>query len=874
MTGIESLSGNLVIPEKFLYKGVEYKITSIAEGAFSNNTELISVTMPNTITKIGASAFSDCSKLESVILSNNVTRIEKKTFYFCIKLNHISFSINLKYIGDSAFYGCKKLTNFNFNRALQEIGSNAFNGTSIHNIHIPGNVKKIGNSAFDYINIYSLKLEEGIQEIGNYAFRQYSGYIVEIPKSATILGTNIFCSSYFTKYILYQGIADTSNIAEDISIISEPKICLDSFQRLYSLSIITDSRNTDKLTIPSSFVCDNVKLSISEIGDRAFRGSQFTYISLPDTVKKIGEQAFKGCQYLETVYMTDSVEEIGKQAFIDCHSLKEIRLSNSIKKIPLSCFETCFCLKYVNFPTQLLTIDNYAFKGCSALSFSTFPKNLTYIGDSAFYECHSLIKLYIPHNVKTISDNAFYGCNSLLYVIMEEGVETIGEYAFGYAYDENSCMTTIVVPKSVKSIGYNAFVSIPIVGYYNTLDNFPWGADEHTYKIDEDGNIEIYLNSTSILTALNVSKKEDIKGDITVPYYFNMENIVKYKVKGISANTFVSLKQITSITLEDGIEDLLSNALSSTSVKTIYLPKSINHMDATAFSGCTNLEEIIVDPLNSNFYSENGILMNKSKTMLVKYPCQKEEESYSIPESVVQICSDTFINAKFKSLTITKNVNNLEAKHLIYCYNLTTLIDSNSNYYISNNVLFSKDHLQLIYNANKSISNYEILAPTEEICDYAFAKTKYVDISFPVTIKTIGNYSFSDMKYLSTITLPDTITSIGENVFYSSALKKVKLSKNITTIPYGTFRFCTSLCINEENIDNDDDLIISTNVTTIENYAFAYINSKSCIKIPTNVKKIERYAFKGITKVIWKGTKENIPSGAPWGAYNLEILGQ
>ena len=101
-----SYSGEVVIPEKVNYEGVDYSVESIGECAFRNCTGLTFITIPNSVTTIGYSAFFNCSGFTSISIPNSVTRIGEWAFAGCLGLNSITIPNSVTNIGRFAFSFC------------------------------------------------------------------------------------------------------------------------------------------------------------------------------------------------------------------------------------------------------------------------------------------------------------------------------------------------------------------------------------------------------------------------------------------------------------------------------------------------------------------------------------------------------------------------------------------------------------------------------------------------------------------------------------------------------------------------------------------------------------------------------------------------
>ena len=105
---------------------------AILDFTFSNQPNIQSVVLPESVTSIHIQAFGDCPNLESVVLPSKLEAIEDHTFQYCEKLTNIKLPDALKLIGKNAFIGCTNLTKLTLPSSVQIIEDEAFaNCTSL-----------------------------------------------------------------------------------------------------------------------------------------------------------------------------------------------------------------------------------------------------------------------------------------------------------------------------------------------------------------------------------------------------------------------------------------------------------------------------------------------------------------------------------------------------------------------------------------------------------------------------------------------------------------------------------------------------------------------------------------------------------------------
>ena len=167
-------------------------------------------------------------------------------------------------------------------------------------------------------------------------------------------------------------------------------------------------------------------------------------------------------------------------------------------------------------------------------------------------------------------------------------------------------------------------------------------------------------------------------------------------------------------------------------------------------------------------------------------------------------------------------------------------------------VRYSKDGKKLLRNTNWDLTSYTIRQGTRCICDRAFAgdcdsRPSLKSITIPDSVTSIGDKAFSWCESLQSVTIPDSVTSIGDRAFYHcdflqsvtafsgcESLQSVTIPDSVTSIGRSAFSGCESL----------QSVTIPDSVTSIGDWAFFCCSSLQSISIPDSVMRIGDSAFK------------------------------
>ena len=576
----EQLSGDIIIPEG---------ITSIPSYAFTNFTQITSLTIPDSVTSIGSYILQGCTRIESLIIPN-MTRILGG--YFGEDPRYDSYNTQVpdslktlvitggESIPQHAFYNCSGLTSITIPDSVTSIGSYAFRGCSgLTSITIPDSVTSIGSGAFRYCSsLTSITIPDSVTSIGEGTFSGCSGLTsITIPDSVTSIGQSAFYNCSGLTDVYYQGDLSGWVKIEFGGYDSNPMI------------------HTDNLYINGELLKGDIIIpeGTEKIGDYVFSYcSSLTSITIPDSVTSIGSYAFRDCSGLTSITIPNSVISIGSSAFYDCDALTiycEVASKpgdwssswNGNCPVVWNCnnneADSNGNIYYIADNGIRYALNNGTGTAAVIRQIATLsgeiiiPAEITYkdvaysvttINASAFYVCSDLTSVTIPDSVTSIGDRAFYNCNAL--TIYCEVASKPGGWSSSWNY--SNC---------------------PVVWNCN---NNEADSNGNIYYIDESG-IRYALNNG---TARVIRQIATLSGEIIIPEEITYKD-VEYSVTTINGSAFYNCIGLTSITMPNSITSIGYEAFAyCIGLISITIPDSVTSIGDDAFYGCSGLTSITI----------------------------------------------------------------------------------------------------------------------------------------------------------------------------------------------------------------------------------------------------------------------------------------
>ncbi len=464
----------------------------------------------------------------------------------------------------------------------------------------------------------------------------------------------------------------------------------------------------------------------------------------------------------------------------------------------------------------ITTIGNYAFADCRRLASVSLPSGLTAIGVSAFSGCSDLTTLTVPGSVTTIGKLAFSSCTSLTDVILQAGIVTIDNEAFSL-----SAITSLTLPGSLTQIGDKAFYGCSSLASANMPGVTKLGGRAF------EGCSSLSAITAPSLVTIGKSAFEGCSSLRAITFPSTLTSI--------GSRAFYSCSALTSITIPNSVNRLGEYAFYDAGLTTATLGNGITEIEEGTFENCTSLSSVtlsnkittIGERAFTGCASLTSILLPASVRSIADkslgYFYHEEDGSY-----------EKFANFTLEILSYIPSASKLYAEQHGFTFTSLGVIDIDGGN-ASDTVTWSinTETGVLMINGSGAIPDYAVFSDTPWFLYANYIKTVVIGTG----ITGVGSSCFEDCSTVTSLTLSNTVITIGDYAFAGTSIDKLTLPVNVTTIGDSAFEGCSAL----------KSVSLPEKLDTIGQAAFRAPNALTSMYIPESVTYIGANAI-GVTE--------------------------
>lgn len=914
-------------------------LLKIGSSSFSGASSLFEVNIPQSVTEIGRLAFSQCDRLESVIVDANIeyldnsvfekdsslisvvlsealTELKYGVFQGCSKLEIINLPSKLKVIGTSVFSDCKRLRTINIPESVLRIDGNAFsncklletltlpenlttigdgafrNNESIVEIEIPESVSLIGYGVFqNCINLESINIPSRVTRINDYVFDGCKNLKkIEIPSSVKYLGTYCFrgcegLSDIIVSwnnpseiYVGYQALNDPIKLRSNLYVPFKLKPIYETINNWKELNIIEKP----------GFFLSSMQIQLS--GSNLSSG----YINIESNSSWF---VSTDADWLEVSPINgnfnDTIVFVAKE-----NKTGNVRNAEVTVKINEEINEKI--LVYQNIGASTLTVSD-----------TLFVINAIQNGEVNFIiDSNSEWRIETTSNWISVYPSNGSGSDTISVVLANSDEITVRSGTIT-VFTNSGMKETIEVVQNTKSI----YVDVEIVA--GELSKQLSGRDLRSIThITLKGTIDA-RDIKTIKESLNFLEYIDISGTHVV-YYKGRNGVstteeYEYLRNVLPPYSFEGKSKLRTLKLPESIVEIGNCALQSLiELSDFELPSGVGAIGDYAFNMCKSLSDINISQNvisigkfafqnfggfitvaadNGNYASENGILFNKSKSLLIQAPTILTG-NYYLPSTVRKINESAFLNCQeLLSINLGYSVETIDKYAFQNCISLAEIVFPSSLDSLNDMILYGCTSLAKVTLPNSivylgagvfrdcsSLDNVTIPVAVRKMDSYVFMGCKKLkEINFKCAIDLLPNELFmycESLKYftipasvkrinqmafaysgIDSIVIPNSVAYMQSGVFQNSKIRYAKLSEGLTLVAKEMFKECSKLekVIIPKQINTIDveafalsgikEILIPSTVYSINDFAFGGCYNLTNIELPKTISTIGRYAF-------------------------------
>ena len=549
--------------------------------------------------------------------------------------------------------------------------------------------------------------------------------------------------------------------------------------------------------------------------------------------------------------------------------IKNLVIENGVENVGSYAFSYCPALVSVTLPDSLLTLERGSFYYCTGLESITIPNSVTKIVDFSFYYCTGLQDVTLSSGLTGIWGHVFYHCTSLESITIPDSITKIGGYAFGGC----SSLKNVAIPNSVVDIGECSFCACPALKSITIPDS-----------VTRIGGGAFQGSGLEHVTI------PDSVTRIWDSAFSHCEHLVSVTVGSgvtrIDSAAFNTCTSLTDVSLPEGLTSIAGGTFNCCgSLKNIDIPNSVTSIGDRAFYQCGSLESIRI-PDGVTYIGEQAFEYCASLA------------NATLPGSVSTIgynafhgCS-AFTDVYYKggeeqwnAISVSEGNEELLNANIVfnvvdwgYCggegdgTNLTWILTDDGTLAISGTGAM-RDYRTSLY----------------EVAPWWARQISTVTLSEGITY--IGENVFQGLYDVTELNIPASVTAVGDYAFFHMGLVDIYIPAGLTEMNAPGFSSCSnraSVTVDPENpvYHSAGNCMIKTaeqtlslgcknsvipddgSVTKIGPGAFSGCAAMTQITIPDCITQIGDSAFSGCSGLIQILIPENV-TGIGKGAFSL-----
>ena len=348
----------------------------------------------------------------------------------------------------------------------------------------------------------------------------------------------------------------------------------------------------------------------------------------------------------------------------------------------------------------------------------------------------------------------------------------------------------------------------------------------YAYWTEENKPSDFSYSSSGVVNILEYKGNDSI---VQIPAYIN-----DIPVESISTNAFKEKNNIEQVVIPNTVVEIATYAFyNCPNMYSVIIPESIKIIGRYAFYTCPNLQ--------FNVFHNGKYLGNASNP----YHALIEVADKQILTLIAHDDTKTITSGLLSGCTKLSEIK----VPFLGTHKEDTTRDFLGYFFGSSNAEKQEQGSGLIPSSLKTIT----ITDDERIAPYAFRGCKYItNISFPNDISSIGKFAFYDCRSITEISIPDSITEIHERTFYYCMnLTHITIGTGVKSVGYYSFYPDTKKSVYISNVTQWCNIsgLESSGIHTYGSTLYVNNQSATTLVIPSGVTSIPDSAFKWFTNI-------------------------